>query len=221
MPDFYFQPWTQIQRQYYEFHTRQGRGAKLLNLEPTDATHYRVRFELLRDLHRRLQPYRFLRDGDRVIMAGVSDGFIELGVSTLFITSSVVGPSGHVYAVEPDERNVAAIRRYIEANEIANVTVIPRALWKRDETLEFVKFRDFTSSNMFRDQFERKEADQKVLWGEARRQRESYTEQVPAVCIDSLARSGQIEDVRFLNVTINGAEADALEGASTFLARPD
>lgn len=217
----HYQPWTEAQRLYYEYHVNAGRGARLLPLELGGENDFLVQYEMLDSVHRHLNPYRLLRKGDHALMAGVHDGFIELGVSTLFIMAARVGPTGHVWAVEPDARNRAAIEEYANRCGVSNVTLIPKAVWRERTELEFVTFTDFSSSNMSRESFERKEEDQKKLWGRKRRERESTATVVQADTIDNIIREDIGEEVRFVNLTINGAEAEALKGADEFLRKPD
>lgn len=73
--------------------------------------------------HREIQP------GMRVVEAGAN-----LGVYTLLL-SRLVGPTGKVFAFEPDPRLFAALQRNLEGNEIRNVVPIPKALGSAPATL--------------------------------------------------------------------------------------
>jgi FkbM family methyltransferase len=219
--EVYYQPWTAVQRLYYEFHVRNGRGARMLPFVERPEEEYLGKYIMLNGIHSHLHPFCFLRNGDVAIMAGVHDGFIELGVSTLFIMSALVGPSGHVYAIDPDERNHRAIGDFTRRNGITNVTSIQKALWRERTRLEFVSFSDYSSSNMSRESFERKASDQEILWGKKRRERKSETTIVQADTIDNIIADDIERPVRFVNLTINGAEAEALKGADTFLRQKD
>jgi FkbM family methyltransferase len=99
--------------------------------------------------------------------------------------------------------------------------VIPKALWRERAELEFVTFGDYTSSNMSRESFDRKERDQQTLWGAERRARESESVVVQADTLDNIIAEEIGRPVRFVNLTINGAEAEALKGAAHFLAQPE
>jgi len=66
---------------------------------------------------------RIVRPGDFVVDGGASIGYFTV------LLSKLVGPQGKVIAIEPDPNSVAFIEKNIEANELDNVTVIPKALW--------------------------------------------------------------------------------------------
>jgi FkbM family methyltransferase len=60
----------------------------------------------------------------------------NIGTETLAY-SDVVGPGGHVYAIEPVPENQAALGALIALNQWTNVTVIPFALGSRPRTASF------------------------------------------------------------------------------------
>jgi len=62
------------------------------------------------------------RLGDTVWDVGAHKGFVTLAASRL------VGPSGHVVALEPAAANLRFLRRHVAWNAAANVTVVPAAL---------------------------------------------------------------------------------------------
>jgi FkbM family methyltransferase len=63
-----------------------------------------------------------LRPGDVVYDIGA-----HVGLYTL-ISSSKVGPNGHVYAFEPFPRNAEYLRRHIELNQLSNCTAVEAAV---------------------------------------------------------------------------------------------
>jgi len=197
---FYYQQRTPVQSAYYVFHI-----AAL------------AKYLLMNEFHRRLHPYSFIKPGDKVVTVGVHDGFIDMGLSSLFIASAIVGPQGHVWAIDPDERNIEAIESFAAANGVANVTAIRTGVWSERTSLEFVFFRDFSSSNEVRSVFEASRRACRELWGDERIERETYTRNVDVDTLDHIV-SGHIgESIDFLNLTINGAEAEALAGAEMLL----
>lgn len=79
--------------------------------------------------HVRLVIEQILKDGDHFLDIGASFGFFSLLASTL------VGTSGHVYAVEPNEQNVKLLESSIRSNGFENVTVMQMGASDRIETL--------------------------------------------------------------------------------------
>lgn len=72
-----------------------------------------------------------LRAGDVVYDIGANVGYFTL------LAAQAVGPSGHVYSFEPNPPTLARLRRNVELNSLANVTVLPLALGDRDEEITF------------------------------------------------------------------------------------
>lgn len=62
-----------------------------------------------------------VRPGDVVIDVGAN-----VGVLTVLLASRV-GPLGHVYALEPESRNAAMLRRNVRRNGLSNVSVVQKA----------------------------------------------------------------------------------------------
>ena len=125
--------------------------------------------------------------GDIVIEGGAFPGDF-----TIF-ASRKVGEKGHVYAFEPNPVNFAHLQRHVTAFGCANVTLIPKGLWNED--------------------CEKKMAGKGV---------ESHLQGDGAIAvklasIDSeMARRG-VTRVDFVKMDIEGAEPEALKGASRML----
>ena len=51
--------------------------------------------------------------------------------------SRMVGPEGHVYALEPDPVNRELINRNVSLTQVTNVTVLPYALWSSSGAIAF------------------------------------------------------------------------------------
>ena len=66
---------------------------------------------------------RILEPGDVCIDAGANLGYFTL------LSSTLVGESGHVYAVEPSQYNRRRLEKNIALNGSANVSVLPYGLW--------------------------------------------------------------------------------------------
>lgn len=62
-----------------------------------------------------------IQPGDVVVDVGANIGLLTV------LMAERVGPTGHVYALEPEARNVEILRRNLARNSLANVTVIPKA----------------------------------------------------------------------------------------------
>lgn len=125
--------------------------------------------------------------GSIVYDVGANVGFFTLAFSTL------VGSSGHVYAFEPDARNVRLLRRHLALNKICNVTVVQAAVADRFGLVGF-------------------EANR------IERPRSSAARYiVPTISLDGFSAAGHPAP-DFVKMDVEGAECDALAGAKTIFA---
>jgi FkbM family methyltransferase len=72
-----------------------------------------------------------LRPGMTFVDAGANIGWFSV------LGSRLVGPSGRVFAVEPDPLNLSILRANLERHECSNVTVLPTAAWSERTELDF------------------------------------------------------------------------------------
>lgn len=78
-------------------------------------------------------PGSFARDRLEALAAVVREGdsFWDVGAHKGFVTlaaSRMVGPAGHVVAIEPSATNLRFLRRHLEWNRVQNATVVPVAV---------------------------------------------------------------------------------------------
>lgn len=108
--------------------------------------------------------------------------------------------AGRIYAVEANATCHGLLRRNLEANGVANVTPIHRAMWNVETELELET--DFAQGNTLVEEVHKG----------ARRQK------VATVSLDGLVREHGIEKLDFLSLTLNGAEVETIEGGPETLA---
>lgn len=135
-----------------------------------------------------------LRPGDVFVDAGANIGTYSVAGAKL------VGPSGTVLAIEMLEGTARVLRDHIELNDLHNVQVVERALAARADE-------HFTAS-MPAGSFGQASITNK---------REGETFEVVSTTFDLLLKD--IPSVRLLKIDIEGAELDALKGASGILDR--
>lgn len=131
-----------------------------------------------------------VRPGMVVADVGAHVGFVTLHLARL------VGPTGHVFAVEPDPGNYALLRRNCELNGLAQVTLFPTAVSDRPGFVEFAA-EGTTTSRLARH-------------GDARAIR------VAADTLDRLLAAAP-RPVSLVKLDIEGAESAALRGSSSLL----
>jgi FkbM family methyltransferase len=129
-----------------------------------------------------------LRAGARVLDVGAHQGVVAL------ILARIVGPEGHVVAVEAEPHNAAVARRNAELNGAANLTVVHAAGGAENGVASF-----------------REGLNGRVVGAGA-----PGAVTVPRVTVDDLARRHGRPDV--VLVDVEGYEAHVLDGAADTLA---
>jgi FkbM family methyltransferase len=87
-----------------------------------------------------------LKPGDTVFDVGANGGLYTL------IASKLVGPTGHVYAFEPGERELNLLRTNILKNNLSNVTVVDRAVSDKKSSSRFMVSQDGAMSSLAKNQ---------------------------------------------------------------------
>lgn len=135
---------------------------------------------------------RALKPGDVAVDGGANIGFFTL------IMSRLVGPTGHVHAVEPDERNLALLRRNLVLNNILNVTLVSGVLGAADGFGDFFAYSDTGAGSTVPSSAQ------------------DVSAQVPMWSIDTLVHDSA---PRFIKLDLEGGEPAALLGAKEVLGR--
>lgn len=133
---------------------------------------------------------RALKPGDVAVDGGANIGFFTL------LMSRLVGATGHVHAVEPDERNLALLRRNLALNNILNVTVVSGVLGAADGFGDFYAYADTGAGS--------------TVPSEA----SDTPSRVPMWALDTLTRNSA---PRFIKLDLEGGEQASLSGAKMTL----
>jgi FkbM family methyltransferase len=131
-----------------------------------------------------------LKPGQVIFDLGANVGFYTLLASTL------VGPTGKVYSFEPVPRNLHYLRRHLTLNLIDNCQVLEVAVGRHDGVSHFNFTHDHQAGHLT--------------------DAASGTE-VRVVSLDQLVMSGELPPPDVIKCDIEGAEYDALHGASAIL----
>jgi FkbM family methyltransferase len=143
----------------------------------------------------------FVRKGDVVLDCGANIG--------TFTREALDAGARHVVAIEPGPVQVACLRRNF-AREIAEgrVTIYPKGVWDRDDTLSMWVH----DAGGAIDSFVLKERQE-----DGRRAPREI--RLPVTTIDKAVRELGLATVDFIKMDIEGAERNALRGASETLQR--
>jgi len=139
-----------------------------------------------------------MRPGDVVIDAGANVGYYTI------LASKLVGPTGRVFAFEPDPTAFELLQRNIRANGADNVVAEQKALSNANTTLELF----IAGENKGDDRIYQPEGENRP------------SVKVPAVRLDDYLR-GKVAHVDFVKMDTQGAEGVIVEGMEeTIRANP-
>ena len=133
---------------------------------------------------------RLAAPGMKVLDIGANAGFYTLGFARL------CGPRGHVWAFEPDPRNLENLRFHLDVNGVTNATIVPAAACDRSGFARFEPGASRATGHLSGD----------------------GTREVATVALDALLEEGAIPVPDLVKMDVEGAEASVLEGAARILA---
>ena len=141
---------------------------------------------------------KYVRPGDVILDVGANVGFYTCHLARQ------VGPRGHVYAFEPEPRNIERLTKNVELNGFTNrVTVHPVALSYEDGAAPFFRASDDHSG-----------------WGSLNRYGEHVDHiEVETQTVDSLIEREGLKEIALLKVDVEGADFDVYRGAAKALAK--
>jgi FkbM family methyltransferase len=129
-----------------------------------------------------------IKSGDVILDAGANNGYVSL------YFSKMAGPSGKVYAFEPDSINIAHIRQNIALNpDAGNIAIQNLLLWNENTEVDFYEAGTVGSSAVWKPEGEKLVKKQ-------------------AVTIDQWVKENGIGKLDFIKMDIEGAEIEAMEG---------
>lgn len=137
-----------------------------------------------------------LSTGDIAVDVGAN-----IGYNTLYAARRT-GPSGHVYAIEPAQDNLAILYANIFANNLRNVTVFPYAAGSKRERKSFFIRGDVSAVNS--------------LYQENFYHPVTQTVEVLAMPLDDLIPGTP----RLVKIDVEGAELEVLHGMTRLLQSP-
>lgn len=138
---------------------------------------------------------RALEPGDVVIDVGANIGYYTL------LAARRVGPTGHVYAFEPEPRAFAILQRNVALNGYTNVTLVAKALGRSPGTLRLYLAK-------------RNRGDHRVYDPTGKRE----AIDVEVVTLDEVLAAEPPARIDLIKIDTQGAECSILAGAEQTLA---
>jgi FkbM family methyltransferase len=141
--------------------------------------------------------------GETCLLAGI---FYE---STIKDYSTAVGPRGKVIVIEANPANIARLKKSVDA---PNVCYINNAVWNKNGRMEFIAsvgdeqgYNRLDTPEMQEFPYHMDEKPEKI--------------EVETNTLDAIVDKLEIEKVHHVNLTINGAELQALDGISGLMRK--
>jgi FkbM family methyltransferase len=148
-----------------------------------------------------------VNQGETVIQVGTPNP------STMKAYSKYVGPNGRVIIIEPEPKNIQTLQQALSKWKYKNVSIVPKGAWsesgklelslspnKGDHKIEIAQIihdNDLLLENTF---------EKKIL--------------IEVNTVDNIITSEQLEHVDYINITVNGAELEVLQGCQQLLQTP-
>ena len=144
---------------------------------------------------------KVLKQGDCFLDIGANVGYYS------FVASGLVGDAGRVIAFEPVPKNLAAIRKNIDANAIANIDLQPVAVGAKAGSLMLYLGDDSLGNSGWASIF----SSEKRTTGL----------EVEMVALDDFVRQNNVPKIRLIKMDIEGSEPDALKGGQAMFSQPN
>ena len=140
-----------------------------------------------------------VKDGDNVIDLGANIGYFTL------ILAKLVGPTGKVFAFEPDPRNLALLKKNVEYNNYKNVIIVPKAVSNvNDKCTLYTGQKTFGQNKIYKP---KNTKTQKFI------PIDSETVRLD----DFFKTNGLLDKISFIKIDVEGAEFLALSGMKEIL----
>jgi FkbM family methyltransferase len=162
---------------------------------------HRTKYKIVSKWYRKYPPFDLVKKGDSIIQAGASGRLCELGRSQPVICSTLVGKGGEINVFEVLPENVEGLKLYVEQNGIRNIRCHNIGIWNKPDVVEFSSPYRMSTGSIIKKV--RPEMENKF----------ETSRSFNVDSIDNLVKDRGIKKVNMLNITINGAEPEAIEGA--------
>lgn len=121
-----------------------------------------------------------------------------LGHYTIYL-SERVGEKGTVIAIEPIPENIKVLKKNIEANNLQNVKIVPKGVWKQSGEMNFAQKSDDNQSGSVEIHYE-----------------DGNSFLLPVDSLDNILTECNVQHIDFMIIQLNGVEIDALNGLTKF-----
>jgi len=117
-----------------------------------------------------------------------------MGHYTIYL-SEKVGNTGKVIAIEPIPDNIKILEKNIKANNITNVSIVKKGVWKEKDEMTFNREEGDTQSSSLQIKYKK-----------------NNTFTVPVDSLDNILEEQNVNHIDFMLIQLNGVEYEALMG---------
>ncbi|KXA99221.1 hypothetical protein AKJ42_03540 [candidate division MSBL1 archaeon SCGC-AAA261C02] len=142
------------------------------------------------------QKFCKIKEGQIVVDAGAG-----IGLDTVSM-AKVVGGKGRVIAIEPHPISLKYLRKNVECNNLDNVKIVEKGLWRRRGTAELFVADRFTAHSMIKEEISGK-VKRKII--------------IRTDSLDNILSESGMKKVDLIKMDIEGAEIEALKGSKNIL----
>ena len=136
-----------------------------------------------------------VKEGDIVLDIGANIGYYTL------IFAKMVGPSGKVYAFEPDPKNFLLLKKNVKINNYDNVVLINKAISDKAEKIKLY----FSNNN---------KASHTIYGSE----KDTNFVAIDSIKLDDYFKMNE-QDISFVKIDVEGAEYKVLQGMKKLLEK--
>ena len=173
---------------------------------------YSLKYGFATQIRKNKYPYCVINEGDTVIQVGAPKDILLAGRSRAMHFTRLVGKSGKVLIVEPDEENCTAINKMARKNKLTEMISLAQVgAWSKKDTLKFLYSPEHPASNILTNVQDHK-SEQLDL--------DNYLEmEVPVDTLDNLLVQFELSVPKLVSVTANGAELEIVNGLSNNISK--
>jgi FkbM family methyltransferase len=133
--------------------------------------------------------YYSAKTGDYIAEMGA-----YMGYYTVYL-SGKVGAKGKIIAIEPMPDNLKILKKNIEKNNLSNVSIVPKGVWKEEDKITFQRNKGDHQSGSIELNY-----------------KDNDSLEIPVDSLDSILKEQSVSHIDFMLIQLNGVEIEALEG---------
>lgn len=148
----------------------------------------------------------------RELMIGAGQTAVQVGMwreRNVGRLCQCVGPTGRVILIEANRENVERLQQYSEDEGLTNLTIVHTGAWHEKGQLTFHLGSDPSDSRL--------DVDDTVMMADGEAEAFAGTMTIDVDTVDNILSDLGIDEVDYIEISVNGAELDVLRGMENTL----